>query len=97
MDKLREVEALITTITTTARGCKDAFAGVKAYHRHPPRLVYALSELHEETTELRYHVAKLDTLVAELCAACILCAESNGTASMQKENPDGEITAGLPA
>ncbi len=97
MDKFKEVETLITTITATARSCKDAYRALVAYHRYPLRLVYSLHELQEETTQLRYHVAKLDNLTAELCAACIPSAESNGTAlqvsTSPKEDPDGKITA----
>lgn len=78
MDKLRQIAGLITAVNITARACKDAYAGAKAYQRHPIRFIYALNELHEETAELRCHVAKLDNLVAELCAACIPRGESNG-------------------
>lgn len=79
MDKLKQIADLITTATTAARACKQSLMGVKAYHRHPARFVYALNGLREETAELRDHATKLDDLLSQLCAACIPRTESNGT------------------
>jgi len=102
VDKLKEAGDLITTITATVRSCKDAYRALVAYQRYPLRLVYSLHELQEETTQLRYHVATLDNLTAELCATCISSAEFNGTPAplvqiqthvSPKEDPDGKITA----
>lgn len=79
MEKLKEIGNLVTAITITTRACKAALSGVKAYRRHPARLVYSLSELLTETATLHNQAAQLDTLVSDLHAACIPCPASNGT------------------